>query len=452
VNAKIYPLLTHHFHRFYFSKNAYLLAIFFVCTLFIAKKKAMLSKRLVTAAAILLSLHAVASCNNHVETSAQGNVTDTLPPVETQKPNRGYPSAFPGQTRVQGMKTKTPLSVTVLDSSLHRPFAICTLPDGRFLITEKEGTMVILTKNGKPDKTITGLPPVVEGGQGGLLDVNIDPHFVSNRMIYWDYSEQTSDGALLAVAKGKLSTDETKIENPTVIYRATPAYKGKLQYGSRILFDKAGNLFVSTGERSAKEIRVQAQHLNSSLGKVIHITKDGKPVPGGPFAHTPDARPEIFAYGLRNPEGMAWNPQTGEIWEAEFGPHGGDEVNIIRAGKNYGWPVITYGEEYSGDQVGDGIQQKAGMEQPVYYWDPSVSPSGITFYNSHVIPEWKGNLFLACLSGSKIIRLAIKNNKVTGEEWLLEHRGERFRALAQGRDGALYAITDGGKLYRIGKK
>lgn len=412
----------------------------------------MLSKKLITAAVCLITFNAVASCDNNSSPSIINNTTDTLPPMETQKPNRGYKSAFPGQTRVQGIKTKTPLSVSILNSDLKHPWAICTLPDGRFLVTENGGDMLILTGDGKPDKKITGFPPVVSAGQGGLLDVIPDPHFASNRMIYWDYSEQTPEGTLLAVAKGKLSADETKIERPTVIYRATPAYKGALQFGSRILFDKAGNLFVSTGERSAKEIRVQAQQLNSSLGKIIHITKDGKPVPGGPFAHTPDARPEIYAYGFRNPEGMAWNPQTGEIWEAEFGPHGGDEVNIIRAGKNYGWPVITYGEEYSGDQVGDGIQQKAGMEQPVYYWDPSVSPSGIAFYNSSVIPEWKGDLFLGCLSGSKIIRLSIKHNKITGEEWLLGDRKERFRALTQGKDGALYAITDSGKLYRIGKK
>lgn len=411
----------------------------------------MSSKRLITIAICFIAFQAVAGVPAGC-TATTVDQTDTLPPRETQKPNRGYKPAFPGQTRVQGIQTKTPLAVTVLNSGLKHPWAICTLPDGRFLVTENGGTMQILTPDGKPDKKITGLPAVVPAGQGGLLDVTVDPHFSANRMIYWDYSEQTPEGTLLAVAKGRLSADETAIENQKVIYRATPAYKGALQYGSRILIDKAGNLFVSTGERSAKEIRVQAQELNSSLGKIIHITKDGKPVPGGPFAHTPGARPEIYAYGLRNPEGMAWNPQTGEIWEAEFGPHGGDEVNIIRAGKNYGWPVITYGEEYSGDQVGDGIQQKAGMEQPVYYWDPSVSPAGIAFYHSDVIPEWKGNLFLGCLSGSKIIRLAIKNNKITGEEWLLGDRKERFRALTQGKDGALYAVTDSGKLYRIGRK
>ncbi|MDO7742446.1 MAG: PQQ-dependent sugar dehydrogenase, partial [Pedobacter sp.] len=312
--------------------------------------------------------------------------------------------------------------------------------------------MCIITPAGKIVKKITGLPAVVADGQGGLLDVAVDPQFATNRMIYWDYSEQTPEGTLLAIAKGKLSASEDKIENIQVIYRATPAYKGSLQFGSRIVFDKSGNLFVSTGERSGSDIRMQAQSLSSALGKIIHITKNGKAVPGGPFAKTAKARPEIYAYGLRSPEGLAIHPQTGELWESEFGPRGGDEINIIRSGRNYGWPVITYGLEYSGEKVGDGIQQKAGMQQPAYYWDPVVSPSGIAFYNSNVIPEWKGNLFVGGLSSTHIARLVIKNNKIVGEERLLKDEGERFRALAVGKNGALYAVTDSGKFYRIAKK
>ncbi|HWW42668.1 PQQ-dependent sugar dehydrogenase [Pedobacter sp.] len=389
-----------------------------------------------------VGLISILACNNG----------DAQSPVETQPANTKYKPAFTGQTRIAGVKTKTPVSVTLLSKDLEHPWGICVLPDGRFLVSEKLGTMCIITTTGKIVKKITGLPKVVPDGQGGLLDVNIDPHFASNRMIYWDYSEQTSGGTLLAIAKGKLSADETKIENIQVIYRATPAYKGTLQFGSRIVFDKNGNLFVSTGERSGNDIRMQAQALNSSLGKIIHLTKDGKAVPGGPFSKTPNARPEIYALGLRSPEGLAINPLTGELWESEFGPRGGDEINIIRPGKNYGWPVITYGIEYSGEKVGDGIQQKKGMEQPVYYWDPVVSPSGIAFYNSNVIPEWKGNLFVGGLSSTHIVRLVIKNNKVVGEERFLKSEGERFRALAVGKDGALYAVTDGGRFYRVAKK
>jgi glucose/arabinose dehydrogenase len=375
----------------------------------------------------------------------------TLAPVETQSANSNYKPAFKGQTRIGGVKTKTPVTVTVINSSLKNPWGIHVLPDGRFLITEKAGTMRILKANGEFDKQISGFPAVLFRGQGGLLDVTIDPAFTTNRMIYWGYSEQAEGGSLLAIAKGKLSADETKLENVEVIYRATPAYKGNLQYGTRIVFDKQGNLFISTGERSGNDIRMKAQDLSAGIGKIIHITKTGKAVAGGPFAGKANALPEIYAYGIRNPDGLAWNPQTGQLWEAEFGPRGGDEINIIKPGANYGWPVVTYGIEYSGEKVGDGIQQKEGVTQPIYYWDPTISPGGITFYTGN-IAEWKNNLFVGGLSGSHIARLIIKANKVVGEERLLRDRNERWRALVTGKDGALYGLTDSGKLYRIAKK
>ncbi|MGO4877238.1 PQQ-dependent sugar dehydrogenase [Pedobacter psychrotolerans] len=372
-------------------------------------------------------------------------------PVETEKPTADYKPAFTGQTRIAGIKTETPLSVSIINEKLENPWGIAVLPNGGFLITQKQGSMVILGADGKLLKKIEGLPKVDASGQGGLLDVTLDPDFAKNRMVYWAFAEPQAKGSLLAIAKGKLSASETKIENQKIIYRATPAHTGKLQYGSRIVFDKDGNLFVSTGERSDKEIRVQAQQLNSSLGKILHLTPEGKPVPNGPFAGKAGAKPEIYAYGLRNPDGLAINQQTGDLWEAEFGPRGGDEINLIRPGKNYGWPVITYGIEYSGKAVGDGIQQKEGMEQPVYYWNPVISPGSIAFYNSDKIPAWKGNLFVGALSGSHIIRLVIKDNKIVGEERLLEGKGERFRDLVE-KDGALYAVTDNGKLYKIAVK
>jgi len=391
-----------------------------------------------------------AACQAAPQQSASAD-TSANAPVETRKPNSDYKPAVPGQTRAPGVKTKTAIQATVINSELKQPWGLCVLPDGRFLVTEKGGTMRILKADGTADKKITNLPAVVAQGQGGLLDVNIDPAFTTNHIIYWDYAESTADGNILAIAKGKLTADESKVDDIQVIYRAKPAYRGALQYGSRILFDKHGDLFVSTGERSGGDIRMKAQDLDAAIGKVIHITKEGKPVAGGPFAGTANALPEIYAYGFRNPEGMAWNPETGELWEAEFGPRGGDEINIIKAGNNYGWPVVTYGIEYSGDKVGDGIQQKDGVTQPVYYWDPSISPSGITFYTGTMIPEWAGNLFVGGLGGSHIARLVIKNNKVIGEERLFKDKGERWRALATGKDGALYAVTDNGRLYRISK-
>jgi glucose/arabinose dehydrogenase len=373
-------------------------------------------------------------------------------PVETNRPTADYKPAFVGQTRIAGVKTTTPLNIVVINNKLENPWSISPMPDGRFLITQKAGDMVILAADGKLLKKITGLPKVDDSGQGGLLDATLSPDFGTNRMIFWAYSEPLDNGAVLVIAKGKLAVNETSIENQVIIYRANPVYSGKLQYGSRIVFDKNDNLFVSTGERSGKDIRMNAQYLNSSLGKILHLTQAGKAVSGGPFSNVADAKPEIYAYGLRNPDGLAINPQTGELWEAEFGPRGGDEINIIKPGKNYGWPIITYGTEYSGAKVGDGIQQKAGMEQPIYYWNPVISPGSIAFYNSNHISEWKGNLFVAALSGSHIDRLVIKNNQIVGEERLLEDKGERFRDLVEGKDGALYAVTDGGNLYKISKR
>ena len=373
------------------------------------------------------------------------------PPVETQNPNTDYKPAHNGQTRVAGVKTKTAYKVDKIAEKLGLPWAVIPLPDGRLLITEKKGSMQILDANGTLVKKITGFPEVNSSGQGGMLDVALDPNFSKNKTIYWSYSEKNGDGNLMAVAKGELNEAESKINNPVTIFRATPALKSNMHYGSRLVFDKDGNLFVSTGERSIPEGRKQAQWLNSGLGKIFKITKDGKPAPGNPFINQKDAMPEIFAYGIRNAQSLDLHPVTGELWEAEFGPRGGDEVNIIRAGKNYGWPTITYGIEYAGGKVGDGIQQKAGMEQPVYYWDPVLSPGGMTFYKGNTIPEWKNNLFIGGLSSMHIARLVIENNKVVGEERLLEDKKERFRDVTY-HNGMLYAVTDGGSLYRISKK
>ncbi len=372
--------------------------------------------------------------------------------VETKAPNSAYKSAFAGQTRIAATKTTTPYEGKVLTEALTSPWGITSLPDGRLLVTQREGSMRIVTTAGKVSDPITGLPAVNSSGQGGLLGVRVDPDFATNRMVYWVFSEPLSDGNLTAVAKGKLSADEKKIENATVIYRATPAYKGNLHYGGRILIDKQGNLVISTGERSDLVTRPQAQSLNSGLGKVIRITKDGKPASGNPFVGRADARPELYSYGHRNVQSLAFHPVTGDLWEGEFGPRGGDEINRIQPGKNYGWPTITYGIEYSGQKVGEGIQQKDGLEQPVYYWDPSVSPSGMTFYSGNNVPEWNNNLFIGTLSGMHVLRLVIENNKVVGEERLLSDQLQRFRDITQGKDGALYAVTDQGRLYRIDKK
>ncbi|MFT3933931.1 MAG: PQQ-dependent sugar dehydrogenase [Chitinophagaceae bacterium] len=373
--------------------------------------------------------------------------------LEKQKPNSPtYKPAFAGQTRIDSVITTTPYNAEKIDTGMKRPWGITVLPDGRLLITMKPGYMEIHSANGALVKKIEGLPKVDDDNQGGLLDVALDPDFSKNNIIYWSYAELYQTGNLTAVAKGKLNEAAGKVENPKVIFRALPALDStKFHFGSRLVFDKDGNLFVSAGERSILKGRAQAQLLSAGLGKVFKITKEGKPAPGNPFLNTPNAMPEIYSYGHRNPQGLDINPVTGELWEAEFGPRGGDEINRVLPGKNYGWPVITYGEEYSGKKIGDSIQQKEGMEQPVYYWDPVTSPSGICFYKGNTIPEWENNLFVSGLSSMHIVRLVIKDNKVTGEEWLLGDKKERFRDIAF-TNGMLYAITDNGNLYKISKK
>ncbi len=396
-------------------------------------------------------------CNSRSTSAPATTSTDTTAPasapVPQEAPNSDYKPAFPGQTRIGAVKTTTPYAGTILTKELKLPWGIATLPDGRFLITERENNdMRIVTPEGAVSEPITGLPKINFTNQGGLLGLALDPDFATNRIVYWAFSAPDPKGDCTALGKGKLSADEKKIENATVIYRALPAFNSGLHYGGRVVFARDGNLFLSTGERSDLRTRPQAQQLNSALGKVLRLTKDGKPAPGNPFEHTDGAKPEIYSWGHRNVQGLAINPETQELWEDEFGPRGGDEVNLIRPGKNYGWATITYGIEYSGKKVGDSIQQKEGLEQPVYYWDPVVSPSGSTFYNGDNMPEWKGNLFIACLSSQHITRLVIKNDKVTGEENLLSDEKQRFRDITQGKDGALYAITDDGRLYRIAKK
>lgn len=382
--------------------------------------------------------------------SCQWKGQPSKPTAQEEKPNTNYKPAFAGQTRSAPVKTVTPYDVEVLSTALGKPWGIINLPDGRFLITEKSGFMNVVSADGKQVFKINGFPKVDDKGQGGMLDVALDPDFKTNKIIYFSFSEPYQDGNHTAVAKGKLSSDLTSIAEVKVIFRATPTYDGDKHYGSRLVFDKDGNLFVSTGERSDKQTRVYAQKTDNYLGKILKITKDGKPASGNPFIGKEGYKPEIYAYGIRNPQGMALD-EKGQLWDIEMGPRGGDEINLIQPGKNYGWGDVSYGIEYTGGKINNGTTQKAGTEQPVYYWDPVVSPSGVTFYTGN-IEEWKNNLFIGCLSGEHINRIVIKDNKVVGEERLLLDQNERFRDVLNGMDGNLYGITDSGKLYKVSKK
>lgn len=390
-----------------------------------------------------------ASCEER-KTNDEAPEEGALPPVETRDPNTNFEPAFEGQTRVAGVKTATPYAVIIIAEGLNSPWAVTSLPDGRLAITEKGGTLRIATTGGNVSSPITGFPEVDDRNQGGLLDVAPAPDFGSSRMLYFTLAERTSGGSLTAVGKGRLSDDETRIEDFRIIYRAIPYYNNSMHFGSRLLFDKKGHIFTTTGERSDLATRPNAQKLDTGHGKVVYITTEGEPVPGNPFIGTEGALPEIYSYGHRNPQGLDIHPVTGELWLSEMGPRGGDEINLIQPGKNYGWPTITYGIEYNGNIIGDGITQMEGMEQPVYYWDPVLSPSGMAFYSSNAIPEWENNLFIGGLNSNHIARLVIKENKVVGEERLLAGEGQRFRDVADGNDGALYAVTDEGRLYRIG--
>ncbi|WP_119389023.1 PQQ-dependent sugar dehydrogenase [Taklimakanibacter lacteus] len=337
---------------------------------------------------------------------------------------------------------KGKIAVDTIADGLPHPWAIDFLPDGRMIVTERGGRMRIVTQAGSIGEAIQGVPKVDAGGQGGLLDVAVHPNFTENRLIYWSFSEAGQGGNSTAVARGRLGEDATTLNEVRVIFSQKPKLRSNMHFGSRLVFDGSGHLFVTLGERSAAKFRVQAQQLDSHLGKVVRLMEDGT-VPGdNPFVNKPDALPEIWSYGHRNPQAAAINPATGELWEIEHGPRGGDEINIPQAGKNYGWPVISYGVNYNGTPVGSGRSEMPGMEQPIYQWTPVIAPSGMAFYTGALFPQWKNNLFVGGLRAEALVRLELDGNKVIHEERLLRELGLRIRDVAQSADGSLYVITD----------
>ncbi len=388
--------------------------------------------------------------NGEAQAATAGN-QQKCQPVETGKPNSpNQKPTFEGQTRACAIKSKTAWEVIVLAKGLENPWAVEPLPNGEFLVTEKPGRMRIISKTGTLGKPLTGLPEIKTGGQGGLLDVALSPGFTSDRTIYWSFSESRKDGSGTSVARGILSQDGSKVEQASVIFQAIPAYNNNMHFGSRLSFGPDGMLYVTLGERSDKETRPQAQHMNSHLGKILRLTPDGKAAPGNPFIGQEGALPEIWTVGHRNVQSAAFDTD-GKFWVVEMGPRGGDELNLVQKGKNYGWPLVTFGEEYSGLPVANSVTHKAGFEDPVYYWDPVIAPSGAQFYTGSAFPEWQGNLFVGALREQRLVRLKIENNRVTGEEHLLTDRNKRVRDVRQGPDGALYVVTDesDGELWKI---
>lgn len=373
------------------------------------------------------------------------------PPVNTGPPNaRNQTPAFEGQTRVPEVKSNFTLKTDVVTDQLSNPWAIAELPDGRFLITQRSGTLVIVTREGQLSDPLIGVPAVYNSGQGGLLDVAVAPDFETSRFIYFSYSENRGNNQNgTSVARGKLSTDEKSLEDVTVIFRQTPAWNSSLHFGSRLVFDRDGLLYVTLGERSNPEPRQQAQDRNSHLGKVIRINPDGTVPESNPFVGVANTKPEIWSYGHRNVQSAALHPETGELWTVEHGPRGGDEINRPEAGKNYGWPIITYGIDYSGAPIGAGITQQEGMEQPVYYWDPVIGPSGTTFYVGDMFP-WQNNLLIGSLNPGGVVRIILNGNQVVGEERLLREF-ERVRDVEVTSDGAFWIVNDNGELVRVSR-
>jgi glucose/arabinose dehydrogenase len=367
----------------------------------------------------------------------QGGVDPRPPNAPNQKP------ASPEQTRAPEETLGVAFDVATVAEGLVNPWGMTFLPDGRILVTEKPGRLRIVGKDGTLSEPVTGLPETDARGQGGLLDITLDPSFASNRMAYWCYAEPREGGANnTAVARGRLADDGTRVENVQVIFHQAPSLSSRLHFGCRLVWRRDGTLFVTLGDRSIPEGRMQAQRMDGLLGKVVRINADGSIPKDNPFVGKEGARPEIWSIGHRNIQAATLHPSTGELWEVEHGTRGGDELNRVEKGKDYGWPTIAYGIEYKGDPITGGITQQSGMEQPVYYWDPVIAPSGMTFYTGSLFPRWKGSLFVGGLASTNLVRLTLKDNKVTGEERLLKDLKERIRDVEQGPDGALYLLTD----------
>jgi glucose/arabinose dehydrogenase len=376
----------------------------------------------------------------------EGHPVDKRPPEKSDdKP------AFPEQTRAP-YHASAPFQITTLIDNLPAPWSLAFLPDGKILLTERlPGSIRIFdTTKGVLSEPVAGVRELASPAAKdiGVLDVVLDPHFAANRQIFfsfYDFVDGTNSNTY--VARATLDEAKCALSDAKVIFRAQPAMPSKRlggKSGGRIAIAPDGSLFVTIGDRSDSPPWDVAQRLDTDLGKIIHITSEGAPAPGNPFLGKPGVLPEIWAYGTRSQEGLAFDPKSGRLWETEHGPRGGDELNIIEKGKNYGWPVIVHGIDYSGTAIGEGITHKEGMEEPVYYWDPVIAPSGLAFYTGNLFPQWRGSVFVGGLAGMVLARLTIVNDKVVAEEPLLTDLHSRIRDVRVGPDGAVYVLTDGG--------
>jgi glucose/arabinose dehydrogenase len=393
-------------------------------------------------------LIAAAACGMSGEPSAaqQEPVQAGGRPVRTGGAHTDFQPAFPGQTRAPEQASGIAFNIERI-ARLEHPWAITFMLDGRALVTERPGRLRIVSQDGNVSAPVEGLPPVRVSGQGGLLDVALAPSFAQDRMIYWSYVEPRQGGTSTSVARGRLSDDGARVENVQVIFRQTP-WAGSGHYGSRLVFDREGHLFVTLGERQSNKEERLAQNLSNTLGKIARINADGSIPSDNPFVGRGGAQASIWSLGHRNVQGADLNPETGELWAIEHGPRGGDELNVVRAGLNYGWPVITYGENYNGEPITDSPVHE-GMEQPVYYWDPVIAPGDMDFYRGELFP-WRGDILIGGLVVNSIVRLHLEGERVVGEERFNLGRG-RIRDISEAADGSLWVATDedNGEILRL---
>jgi aldose sugar dehydrogenase len=373
---------------------------------------------------------------------------DKRPPNEpAQKP------ALAGQTRAPEKKLGVAFKIVPVADGFQNPWSVAFLPDGKMLVTERPGRLRVVSAEGTKSEPVAGLPAVDARGQGGLLDVSLDPDFAMNRRIYWSYAEPRDGGVNnTAVARGTFADGPApRVDNVHVIFHQSPSLDSRLHFGSRLVWGRDKTLFVTMGDRSITEGRMQAQRMDGLLGKIARINADGSIPKDNPFVGKPGVPEAMWSLGHRNIQSATLHPTTGELWEVEHGTRGGDEINVARKGKDYGWPTIAYGIEYRGGAITGGIQQQTGMEQPLYYWDPIIGPSGMAFYSGNLFPAWKGSLFVGGHGTRDLVRLSLDGEKVVGEERLLVENKEAVRDVRQGPDGALYILTDGGngRLFKL---
>ncbi|MBN8938765.1 MAG: PQQ-dependent sugar dehydrogenase [Rhizobiales bacterium] len=344
----------------------------------------------------------------------------------------------PAQTAAGGDEQ---LDVRVVARGLEHPWGLAFLPDGRMLVTERPGRLRLIERDGRILPPLSGVPTVHAIGQGGLLGIALDPQFAENRLIYLSFAERRSgDTNATAVFRGRLNLAGTGLEAGRVIYRQEPAFASRLHFGSRLVFDRSGALFVTSGERF--QLPNESQNPANTIGKIVRITTDGTPAGGNPGASRPGWNPAIWSIGHRNVQGAALHPETGELWITNHGPRGGDGLYVARAGRNYGWPLISYGTHYDGRPVNGGATAAEGLEQPLVHWTPSIAPSGLTFYTGTLFPAWRGNLISGALAGQMLVRIVLDGERVVEQKRLLTDLGQRFRDVQQGPDGALWLLTD----------